>query len=64
MASQVQVPSKKKKKKNGQNSYGGKKEAGSAVVNKESMTFHWLSATVSHWMSCGQERRGSLSSSC
>ena len=23
--------------------YGGKKEAGSAIVNKESMAFHWLS---------------------
>jgi len=23
--------------------YGGKKEAGSAIVNKESMAFYWLS---------------------
>ena len=49
MASHMQVPCTARE---GECFYRGEKEVGRAIVNKESMTFHWLSYC--------QERRGGL----
>ena len=51
MASHMQVPCAVRK---GESYYRGEKEVGRAIVDKESVAFHWLSPC--------QERR--LSSSC